>query len=479
MSGSAPSLGSSGGVDRRARRLVTMRVSFQAEGEGDVRLTGYSTGLNEHGLAGRVNITGTVLRADPTGMPVRIFLELPAEAGSEPVEAEVIRVSPSWVPGHRYFVALRFTRVRPETVNYLRRFIRWREEAYFQAAAPPREFYLYDPRDRSQYGPLTGAEAARALQSGEVPSGIGLLWSTVRGEWVAFDAESLRDEIDRRTAEREEHARAARAAEAKAPAARAAAAATPAAAAPAGAVAAAPVRHAVALDRLRGGLFPWVVWAVLAVAAVGSAGWWIGWLDASDAAQAYREGAALQRQGHDFLAVQKFTEMMHRHRGSRWYHRAEVERERSLRRVDHFREQESARARLEVFQRVPPEVARQPAVVNNIGECLYRLGRVEEAERRFRAAVSASPQSGKYRYNLATALARLGRWEEAVAEVSSIGDAWAARPEVHLNVGIAHLAVGRREEAMRAFDKAAHLAPEDVGVRITVEEALRASGGGR
>ncbi|RMH56301.1 MAG: hypothetical protein D6679_09435 [Candidatus Hydrogenedentota bacterium] len=176
--------------DKRARRLVTMQVSFGLRTEQDTIFEGESTGLNEHGLAGRVNLVSGRLPSNLAGKRVSVRLDLPKETGFRRIEGEVLRFTTSWVPGYRYFLAVKFDRISREDVEYLKRFISWQEGRYFEEEKPPRQWYVHRTVENSTYGPLTAKEVESAVRAGALTEQ-DWIWSPFDGEWIPFTKEIL------------------------------------------------------------------------------------------------------------------------------------------------------------------------------------------------------------------------------------------------------------------------------------------------
>ncbi len=172
--------------ERRRQRYVASHVNVRVTGTNGVVLEGYSTGLNDHGIACRANLRGGESDRALVGMPVKIHIILPKRSDIPPLNGKILRVDSSWVPGFRYFVALKFNRIAPEAFGHLKRFIAWKEKEYFQKAKPERSWYLYSTAHENKYGPLTTFEVLLASHKGDIGPG-DMIWSPERTGWIPFD----------------------------------------------------------------------------------------------------------------------------------------------------------------------------------------------------------------------------------------------------------------------------------------------------
>jgi hypothetical protein len=205
--------------------------------------------------------------------------------------ATIIRVDASWVPGFTHFLAFRFPSVGAEDITYFRRFIQWRDDAYFTEEKPNRQWYLYRTSEEKVYGPLTTDELKLTIQRHAY--GIGdLIWSPRRGGWIPFYEGILEERLkgdeepSRPTSEP----------------ARAATTSTASAARPL------PVP---------GGPLPKRNWAGIALGALtvglllsGSIAFWTGWWDFTAAGQIYRDAERLRREGQGYRALVGFDRFL-------------------------------------------------------------------------------------------------------------------------------------------------------------------------
>lgn len=101
---------------------------------------------------------------------------------------------------------------------------------------------------------------------------------------------------------------------------------------------------------------------------------------------------------------------------------------------------------------------------NDLGEVLRRLGRAEEAESAYRAAIARQPSADAYN-NLGVLLNGLGRRDEAI---DALRQAIALEPthaRAHNNLGVVLEQSGRWEESLASYEQAVYLDP-------ALEEAL-------
>jgi tetratricopeptide (TPR) repeat protein len=80
----------------------------------------------------------------------------------------------------------------------------------------------------------------------------------------------------------------------------------------------------------------------------------------------------------------------------------------------------------------------------NLGVGLYQLGRTEEAQSAFQAAVWLDPENGISRYNLGCVLEERGKIEEAIEHLRHAASVMPAHPDVHFNLALAYDKRGQR-----------------------------------
>ncbi len=414
-----------GGEEQRGRRLVTMQVPIQLSGPGGLLLDGHTTGINEKGLAARINIVAGTLPSRPEGTVVTITLDLPKERPFDAIEGRILRTEPSWTPGHKYFVALKFVSISTDDIEYLKRFIQWREDRYFRQERPPRSWYLFSKAEHRQYGPLTTSEVLESMRQKAVTNE-DLIWSTERGEWIRFSEEAFVE------------------------------------------IAAVPRRKS------------WMALAAGFLVAVllggGILGYRDGWLDFSEGARGYREGCRLVREGNLHLAMQRFNDVVRFNEGRSWAALSADALAEAHALLKKEQARQLARDRLDLLRKIPLDKQEHPFVLNNYGDCHYRLDEPEKALDYFLRALEKNPGWKRVHFNVGTTYLRLGNAETALSHFEKAREEMKNRPEFHLNVGLAFLSLGDRAKAMEAFDQAAFLAPEDPEIRTTIARALESGG---
>jgi tetratricopeptide (TPR) repeat protein len=74
----------------------------------------------------------------------------------------------------------------------------------------------------------------------------------------------------------------------------------------------------------------------------------------------------------------------------------------------------------------------------NLGVALYQMGKTEECEAEFLAAVRMDPLNGIAQYNLGCVLEERGETEEAIRHLSRAASVMPAHPDVHFNLALAY-----------------------------------------
>ncbi len=446
-------------TERRRPRLVTMQVALRIELPGGLAFDGHTTGLNENGVGARVNLAEGELLASIEGQNARIILDLP-EKQSFPVPlGKVLRVDGSWVPGFQYFLTLQFEGMTPEFVAYLRRFIRWREQEYFTTSKPPRHWYLFSTSLQQQFGPLTTQEVRLALARGD-HAGVDLIWMPAEGQWSPFDHHKFTE-----LSAASEKADAEAAAESvKASLPRAGDEDAPAEATVLGAQ--------VAAARRRKLLVAASILLLLAALAFGfqrSGG--LGLLN-YDAAKLYKEAVRYRNESNYYLAADKFKEIIRDHAGSSWAARSKAQLDLCLVEVRRSEDRKKAERQLQLLQKIPAEKQRHPYVLNNFGDCYFRMGDYTKAREYFLRALETDKTLDKTRYNLATTYLRLGDFEVAEKTFAEVGGRIAELPEYHFNRGLAVLARGRRADALQLMDNALRMDPQNEVLKSQIDAVM-------
>ena len=101
-----------------------------------------------------------------------------------------------------------------------------------------------------------------------------------------------------------------------------------------------------------------------------------------------------------------------------------------------------------------------------------RLGRLDEAERTYRAVIELEPDVAEWHYDFGGFLASRGRYEEAAAELATALSLEPERAEGYYRLGIVQLSLGRPAEAIRSWDEGLRRAPRDVVLRAQLAWTL-------
>jgi tetratricopeptide (TPR) repeat protein len=113
---------------------------------------------------------------------------------------------------------------------------------------------------------------------------------------------------------------------------------------------------------------------------------------------------------------------------------------------------------------------------NNLGLALVKLGRLDDAKRHYNEALRLKPDYATGYVNLGLALAKVGRFEEAIQHYH---EALRLAPDLgpaHDHLGSSLLSQGKREEALAEFEEALRLNPRDGAAHNNLAIALGQSG---
>lgn len=113
-----------------------------------------------------------------------------------------------------------------------------------------------------------------------------------------------------------------------------------------------------------------------------------------------------------------------------------------------------------------------PRAQMNLGQMLFKAGRIEEASERFAEALRLRPQMAEAHYNQGLAMTRLGRRDEAMA---CFHEALRLMPDyavAHNDLGIAFAEAGRTAEAEREFAAAVRLRADFAGAHFNLANLL-------
>ena len=131
-------------------------------------------------------------------------------------------------------------------------------------------------------------------------------------------------------------------------------------------------------------------------------------------------------------------------------------------------EVEEARRRFEAALAAAPDF---PEALVNMGLVAEHEGKLGEAEARYRRALAIDPAFADAHNNLGIVLARSGNMEGAIAAFRKAVAHRKEFPRASYNLGVALLAVGRRAEGVEALERAVSLSPEEPAFRSALEWA--------
>lgn len=481
--------------DHRAARLVTLSVGVRLDGAENLVLAGVTTGINEHGLGARVNLSSGILPPDPTGLPFRVSLNLPGGHSFRPIESQVLHISPCWIPGFRFFTALRFLQVDETDIRFLRDFIRWREENHFTPERPIRKWYLFAQDENRVFGPLTRAEVLDAAARKAIRS-CDLIWSPMRGEWVSCIENRMEERL--RSIEEEEFLTGSASEEdlEALERERKRSAMTPSTETPP--IAAASPKRITPAEKLAGltatpqrppetvnetslfaplpktTLLPvrWIVAAgiILCIAAL-LAAFIEGTLDRTEPGLILNSAREAMKVGDRSLAIRRFAELNNQFPGHRLAFRAQEHLVSLLRLDRRDREREIGLARLELLNSLPPELRGEPAFLNAIGDCLFRSGELAGAIERFESAHRMMPHNGVYQFNLGTALLMRREYQKAAIHFEEPGLMIGSDPRYHFNAALVFMGLKEKGRQRSSFDQAERLAANPAWLKMLSEAA--------
>jgi len=101
-----------------------------------------------------------------------------------------------------------------------------------------------------------------------------------------------------------------------------------------------------------------------------------------------------------------------------------------------------------------------------LGHCLQKLGRPQEAVTELRRALEQTPEDVSVRLDLGNAYQDLGEWKEAEAAFDRAARDDPHSSKAHYNLGNLFQRLGRRSDALAAYDRALEIKPEDAAVRV-------------
>jgi tetratricopeptide (TPR) repeat protein len=113
------------------------------------------------------------------------------------------------------------------------------------------------------------------------------------------------------------------------------------------------------------------------------------------------------------------------------------------------------------FQASGAALSSQPIALQEYGECLVRLKRVEKAIPVFQQLLEASPEDPRARYNLAAAQLTANKNEDAIQSLQPSLDAGNPDPDVLDLAAEAYENIGDTPHALQYLGQAIILAPDN------------------
>jgi tetratricopeptide (TPR) repeat protein len=109
---------------------------------------------------------------------------------------------------------------------------------------------------------------------------------------------------------------------------------------------------------------------------------------------------------------------------------------------------------------------------NNLGQALYRRGKIPEAMAAYERALQLQPKYPETHYNLGVALAAQGRTAEAIRHYETALHVQPYYPEALNNMGNALVVLGRVDEAIRYYEEALAVKPDFAEAHNNLGNAL-------
>jgi Flp pilus assembly protein TadD len=134
---------------------------------------------------------------------------------------------------------------------------------------------------------------------------------------------------------------------------------------------------------------------------------------------------------------------------------------------------EAARAAYEQALLKRPD---DPDTLNNLGQALVRLGRVDEAIARFERAVQLAPASWAAHFNLAAAEGERGQWDRAVEQYREAAQVFPDDYATQFNLALALHKKGDELAAIAEYEKAIQRAPSEPSFHIALGISLEKVG---
>ena len=132
-----------------------------------------------------------------------------------------------------------------------------------------------------------------------------------------------------------------------------------------------------------------------------------------------------------------------------------------------------ARRTYEQLLALSPE---DPDALNNLGQTLVRLDKVNEAIPRFERAVALAPTKGAFHVNLAQARGSLGQWDRAVAELREAARLSPDDHTVRFTLASALQKKGDVAAAIPEYQRAIALNPSEPAFHLSLGQTLEQAG---
>lgn len=117
-----------------------------------------------------------------------------------------------------------------------------------------------------------------------------------------------------------------------------------------------------------------------------------------------------------------------------------------------------------------------PEVLNNLGQTLVRLGKVDDAIPRFERAAALAPDKWAYRFNLAYAAGQLLQWDRAATAYRQAAAISPTDRASQFNLALALHKKGADAAAIPEYEKAIVLDPNDPSFRLALGMSLEKVG---
>jgi len=119
----------------------------------------------------------------------------------------------------------------------------------------------------------------------------------------------------------------------------------------------------------------------------------------------------------------------------------------------------------------------QPAIYNDLGFVLERMGLTEDATASYRKALELDPGSAAAQFNLGSALARSGNFREAEGYLRAAVEKQPST-QAYTGLGIVLRQQGKAEEAAASLQAAIELDPDNAAAHRELAEVLASLGRG-